>query len=157
MYELQRTQRIPASAEQVWNFIASAQNLKEITPGHMGFEITSRGLPDKMYAGMFICYNVRPLLGVKIKWVTEITQLKEQDYFVDEQRKGPYRRWVHTHAFADERGGTRVADSVEFEVPFGWLVGRFVMRDVKRIFAFRHEALLERFGGSGPSRSPGPS
>ena len=65
---------------------------------------------------------------------------------MDEQRKGPYRRWVHTHTFAPERGGTRVGDSVEFEVPFGWLIGRFVMRDVQQIFAFRQQALLKRFG-----------
>lgn len=65
--------------------------------------------------------------------------------FVDEQRKGPYRRRVHTHTFAAERGGTRVGDSVEFEVPFGWLVGRFVMRDVRKIFAFRQQALTRIF------------
>ena len=150
MYELQRTQRIPASAEQVWNFIASAQNLKEITPGHMGFEITSRGLPDKMYAGMFVCYNVRPLLGIKIKWVTEITQLKELDYFVDEQRKGPYRVWHHQHLLRAIGGGIEMTDIVHYQPPLGILGSilnsLFLQKTLKAIFDYRFARIEQRFG-----------
>jgi ligand-binding SRPBCC domain-containing protein len=150
MYELQRTQRIPASAEQVWNFIASAKNLGEITPGHMGFEITSSGLPGKMYPGMFICYNVRPLLGIKIKWVTEITQLKEQDYFVDEQRKGPYRVWHHQHLLRAIDGGIEMTDIVHYQPPLailGSIVNRlFLRKTLKGIFDYRFARIEQRFG-----------
>ena len=150
MYELQRSQLIPASAEQVWNFIASAKNLAEITPGHMGFEITSSGLPDKMYAGMFICYNVRPLLGVKIKWVTEITQLKEQDYFVDEQRKGPYRVWHHQHLLRVIDGGIEMTDIVHYQPPLGILGSivnhLFLKKTLRDIFDYRFARIEQRFG-----------
>ena len=75
-----------------------------------------------------------------MRWQSEISSWNPPASFVDEQRKGPYRRWVHTHTFDAERGGTRVGDQVEFEVPFEWLVGGFVMRDVQ-IFAFRQQVL----------------
>jgi ligand-binding SRPBCC domain-containing protein len=81
-----------------------------------------------------------------MRWQSEISSWNPPWSFVDEQRKGPYRRWIHTHTFADERGGTRVGDSAEFEVPFEWIAGRFVMRDVNRIFLFRQQALQRLFG-----------
>ena len=95
--------------------------------------------------GVLIDYHLR-IHGIPLTWRSEILRWDPPSSFIDEQRKGPYRRWVHTHTFLDERGGTRVFDSVEFEVPFGWLAGGFVMRDVKRIFAFRQQALLRLFG-----------
>ena len=150
MYELKRTQRIPAPVEAVWNFIASPVNLKEITPGDMGFELTSMGLPEKMYAGMFICYNIRPLGGITIRWVTEITQLKELDYFVDEQRKGPYRVWHHQHLLRVIDGGVEMTDIVHYQPPLGILGGTvnslFLRKKLKVIFDYRFERIEERFG-----------
>jgi ligand-binding SRPBCC domain-containing protein len=150
MYELQRTQRIPATAEAVWNFIATPKNLGDITPGHMGFELTSAGLPEKMYAGMFICYNIRPLLGIKIRWVTEITQIKEPNYFVDEQRKGPYRVWHHQHLLRVIEGGIEMTDIVHYQPPLG-ILGRlanslFLRKQLKEIFDYRFTRIEERFG-----------
>jgi len=96
MYQLKASQRIPATKEEVWDFISSPKNLKEITPDYMGFEIKGE-LPEKMYPGMFIEYRVSPVLGIKMTWVTEITHVDEGKFFVDEQRVGPYSIWHHQH------------------------------------------------------------
>ncbi len=77
-YQLHKTQKIPATIDQVWDFISSPANLKKITPEYMGFNITSKLLSEKMYPGMIISYKVSPVLGIKMTWVTEITQVKEK-------------------------------------------------------------------------------
>lgn len=84
--------------------------------------------------------------GIPLRWQSEISRGDPPSSLVDEQRRGPYRRWVHTHTFAAERGGTRVGDAVDFEIPLAWLVGGFVTRDVNRIFAFRRQALVKIVG-----------
>jgi ligand-binding SRPBCC domain-containing protein len=134
---------LPRPRGEVFAFFADAANLEAITPPWLHFRILN---PDvEIRAGVRIDYRLR-LRGIPLTWQSEISRWDPPHVFVDEQRKGPYRRWVHTHRFTDERGGTRVSDAVEFEVPFGWLVGGFVMRDVKQIFAFRRQALEKRFG-----------
>ena len=134
---------LPRPRDEVFAFFADAANLEAITPPWLHFQVLNPALV--IHQGVLIDYRLT-LYGIPLKWQSEISRWDPPRSFVDEQRKGPYRRWVHTHTFADERGGTRVADSVVFEVPFGWLVGRFVLRDVNRIFAFRQQALRQRFG-----------
>jgi ligand-binding SRPBCC domain-containing protein len=134
---------LPRPRDEVFQFFSDAANLEELTPPWLHFEIQTPTIV--LRPGVRIDYRLR-LYGVPLRWQSEITRWEPPDLFVDEQRRGPYRRWVHTHAFADERGGTRVSDAVEFEVPFGWLAGGLVMRDVRRIFAFRAQALEKRFG-----------
>ena len=80
-YQFKKTQEINASLEEVWKFISDPANLKKITPDYMGFDIISKDVPSKMYAGMIISYKVSPLFGIKTTWVTEITHLKENSYF----------------------------------------------------------------------------
>src|SRR5210317_357248 len=104
-YQLHTTQKIPATIEQVWNFISSPANLKKITPEYMGFDIVSKLSNEKMYPGMIISYKVSPVLKFKMTWVTEITQVKEKEYFVDEQRIGPYKIWHHEHKIKKIDGG----------------------------------------------------
>ena len=134
---------LPRPREEIFAFFADAANLERLTPPWLNFHIIN---PDIVIArGVLIDYKLR-IHGIPLRWQSEISRWEPPAAFVDEQRKGPYRRWVHTHTFADERGGTRVGDSVEFEVPFEWLAGRFVMRDVKAIFAFRQQALAQIFG-----------
>lgn len=134
---------VPRPLEEVFAFFANAANLEALTPPWLHFTILN---PDIVItAGVRIDYRLT-LYGIPLRWQSEISRWDPPSSFVDEQRKGPYRRWVHTHTFAAERGGTEVGDSVDFEVPFEWLAGRFVMRDVNRIFAFRRQALIERFG-----------
>jgi ligand-binding SRPBCC domain-containing protein len=136
---------LPRAREEVFAFFADAANLDALTPPWLHFHIVD---PEIVIdRGVRIDYRLK-IHGIPLRWQSEISTWEPPVRFVDEQRKGPYRRWVHTHTFAEERGGTRVGDSVEFEVPFEWLAGGFVMRDVKAIFAFRRQALSAIFTGS---------
>ena len=139
---IQRDVWLPRPREEVFAFFADAANLERLTPPWLHFRILS---PHIVIArGVLIDYRLK-IHGVPLRWQSEISRWDPPRTFVDEQRKGPYRRWAHTHTFEEERGGTRVGDSVEFEVPFEWIAGRFVMRDVEAIFAFREQALSTIF------------
>ncbi len=149
-YQFTATQKIPATIEQVWDFISSPNNLKEITPAYMGFEITSPGLPEKMYPGMIISYKVSPLMGIKMNWVTEITQVEHHRYFVDEQRIGPYAMWHHQHKIEVLEGGVLMTDIVSYQPPLGFLGvianALFIRGKLKEIFDFRTVAVEKKFG-----------
>ena len=149
-YQFIQTQKVNASLEDVWDFISSPKNLKEITPDYMGFDITSEGLTEKMYPGMIIGYRVSPLLGIKITWVTEITQVHDLSYFVDEQRIGPYSIWHHQHFIEPIEGGVLMRDIVTYRPPFGFLgaiMNRLVIqKKLKEIFSYRTEAVEKRYG-----------
>ena len=149
-YQFRRTQKIPASIDQVWNFISQPGNLKQITPPSMGFEITSAGNTEKMYPGMIISYIVKPLLGIKTLWVTEITQVKTGEYFVDEQRIGPYKMWHHEHMIEAIEGGVLMTDIVSYQPPFGWIGSLanmwLIRKKLIQIFDFRTLALEKIFG-----------
>lgn len=149
-YQLHKTQKIPAPVEKVWDFISSPANLKKITPAYMGFDITTKNLPEKMYPGMIISYKVSPVFGIKTTWVTEITHIKEQEYFVDEQRVGPYSLWHHEHQIVAIQGGVLMTDIVSYKPPFGILgsvANEFIIkRKLKEIFDFRTMAVEELFG-----------
>jgi ligand-binding SRPBCC domain-containing protein len=140
---LESTLWVPRPRSEVFTFFAEAANLEAITPPWLHFQVLNPA--TVIHEGVRIDYRLT-LYGIPLRWQSEISRWDPPSSFVDEQRKGPYRRWVHTHTFVEERGGTRVGDAVEFDVPFGWLVGGFVMRDVNRIFAFRQQALRQRFG-----------
>ena len=135
---------VPRPLDEVFAFFSNAANLEMLTPPSLRFRILTP-TPIAMRQGTLIDYRIR-LHGIAISWQSEITAWSPPQQFVDEQRRGPYRRWVHTHTFAAEGIGTRVSDRVEFDVPFGWLAGGFVLRDVEKIFAFRRKALTKRFG-----------
>jgi ligand-binding SRPBCC domain-containing protein len=133
---------LPRPRDEVFQFFSNAANLEALTPPSLHFHILT---PDvAMRPGALIDYRLR-LRGIPFTWQSEISSWEPPHRFVDEQRRGPYRRWVHTHTFAEERGGTTVGDSVEFEAPFQPIVGWFVMREVRKIFAFRRQTLLARF------------
>jgi ligand-binding SRPBCC domain-containing protein len=144
LYRLESTQFLPISLEEAWEFFSSPSNLKEITPDHMGFHITSEG-DEKMYPGMLITYIVKPLLGIKMRWCTEITQVKEKKYFIDEQRFGPYNLWHHQHHFSEVDGGVEMMDIVHYGLPFG-ILGQManklmVKKQLKGIFEYRAQAV----------------
>jgi ligand-binding SRPBCC domain-containing protein len=148
-YKLLKEQDLPITIEEAWDFFSSPENLKEITPPHMGFEITS-GKPARMYPGQIISYKVRPLPGYSVRWVTEITHVSEPHYFVDEQRAGPYKMWHHEHRFEEIQGGVRMTDEVTYALPFGilgWIARSiFVKNELEKIFNHRNMVLLSRFG-----------
>ena len=96
-YQLIKKQHLKTDMNTIWDFVSSPKNLKEITPDYMLFQITSKELKEKMYPGMIISYKVSPVLNIKMTWITEITQVKEKQFFIDEQRLGPYKMWHHQH------------------------------------------------------------
>ncbi|GBF21696.1 MULTISPECIES: SRPBCC family protein [Arenibacter] len=148
-YQFKKTQEINASLEEVWKFISDPANLKKITPDYMGFDIISNDVPSEMYAGMIISYKVSPLFGIKTTWVTEITHLKENSYFVDEQRVGPYKIWHHQHMIQPMEKGTLMTDIVSYQPPLG-LLGSvantlIIKGKLNEIFDYRTKALDEIF------------
>ncbi|TAH03674.1 MAG: hypothetical protein EAZ15_02565 [Sphingobacteriales bacterium] len=144
-------QKIPISLDQAWNFFSSPLNLSKITPKSMNFVITSDYTEDtKMYPGMIITYKVSPLLGIKMDWMTEITHVKEDEYFIDEQRFGPFAIWHHEHHFKAIKGGVLMSDKLIYGVPFG-LIGELanaivVKKQTNDIFIHREKAVEKLFG-----------
>jgi len=120
MYQLKRQQLVKTDMATCWDFFSSPGNLQKITPKYMGFDVLTE-VPEKMYEGLMIEYRVRPLLGIPMNWITEITHVKEHQFFVDEQRKGPYRIWHHEHHFETVDNGVLMSDIVSYELPFGIL------------------------------------
>jgi len=149
-YQFHKQQKIRTTIDEIWNFISSPANLKEITPDYMGFDITTKNLPDKMYAGMVISYGVSPLLGIKTTWVTEITHIIEKKYFVDEQRVGPYSLWHHQHILEPLEDGVLMSDIVSYQPPFGFLgalANKLIIKNkLNEIFDFRTKAIETKFG-----------
>lgn len=147
---IQTTQRLPISLEEAWDFFSSPKNLKEITPPYMNFKILSNSNSEKMFAGQVITYNVHPVLGIPLYWMTEITQVKENEYFIDEQRIGPYSLWHHQHHFKKIEGGVEMTDFVHYQLPLGILGdiahAIFVKRQLNGIFDYRYQFLEKRFG-----------
>src|ERR1700749_2791364 len=121
-YSLRSEQRIPISLAEAWDFFSSPLNLEKITPPDMKFDVTSDyNEHTKMYPGMIITYKISPLLGVKMNWMTEITHVKEKEYFVDEQRFGPYALWHHQHHFKQVEGGIQMTDLLHYAIPYGFI------------------------------------
>lgn len=149
LYTLSRKQVLPISLKEAWDFFSTPANLSKITPEHMGFVIKYQSGGQKMYPGQLIRYVVNGLPGIPMNWVTEITHVSEPNYFVDEQRFGPYALWHHQHHFTEVEGGVEMADEVNYGIPFGF-IGRianslFVERTVNRIFEHRYQVLEDYF------------
>lgn len=134
---------LPIPRDRVFAFFAAAENLQMLTPDWLRFEMLSPP-PIVMRAGTLIDYRIH-LHGLPLKWRTKIEVWDPPRVFVDAQLRGPYRTWIHTHRFTEQPGGTLVEDEVEFRVLGGRAIGWFVARDLRRIFAYRHEALLRTF------------
>ncbi len=139
---------LKAEIEKVWDFFSSPKNLKKITPPHMGFVILSGG-EGKMYPGQMISYKVKPVAGIPLTWVTEITHVEPHKYFVDEQRFGPYSMWHHEHHFKVVDEGVEMTDIVSYVLPLG-ILGRiahslFVARQLNGIFDYRSKVINQFF------------
>lgn len=149
IYTLHAKQKLPITTKQAWDFLSDPKNLKVITPDYMGFHILS-GADRPMFAGQIIQYIVTPIFGIKTKWVTEITHVKDGKYFVDEQRFGPYALWHHKHFIHEFEGGVEMEDIIDYKVPFGILgqmVHPFLVKPkLQEIFDYRKQKLTELFG-----------
>lgn len=149
VYNLTRTQFLPISLSEAWEFFSSPKNLSKITPSKLNFRILYISGGDKAYAGQIIRYKVTVPPGVTVHWVTEITQVKENAHFIDEQRFGPYALWHHQHHFKAVPGGVLMTDEVNYAIPFG-IIGQlahwlFVGKQVRAIFDHRFSVLEKYF------------
>ncbi|QMU65957.1 MAG: cell division inhibitor [Flavobacteriaceae bacterium] len=149
IYTLHKKQNLPVSADEAWEFLSNPANLKIITPDDMNFEVLS-GADRPMFAGQIIQYTVTPVFGIKTTWVTEITQVTDKKYFVDEQRFGPYSLWHHKHFIRAIKGGVEMEDIVDYKLPFGIFGQIFhpflIKPKLEEIFAYRQQKLIALFG-----------
>lgn len=149
LYIKREKQELALSKKDAWRFFSNPHNLALITPKKLGFKILSENLEDAIYPGMLISYQVTPLLGIAVNWVTEITALKEECYFIDEQRIGPYKFWHHTHFIHESANGVIIEDLIHYALPFGplgALLHRLIVKKkIDEIFAFRRDVLEKKF------------
>ena len=151
IYKLHREQTIPTSLERVWAYFATPHNLNEMTPPDMAFEII-RGGDEQMYAGQIIGYKVAILPKARVHWLTQITQVEQGYRFIDEQRAGPYRLWIHEHRFEPIASGVRMTDHVTYALPFGPLGDLvhtlYIRQRLAYIFDYRCEKVKTLFPSS---------
>ena len=135
---------LPQPPEEVFPFFADASNLERLTPPSLRFRILTPQ-PIQMAVGALIDYRIR-LRAIPMRWQSEITVWEPPHRFADEQRRGPYRLWVHEHTFTSQDGGTLARDVVRYAVFGGAIVQRlFVASELRRIFDYRNAALICHF------------
>ena len=149
MHQLKKIQDIPISINKAWEFFSEPENLAKINPSNMNFNILLRSDAGEMYPGMIITYKVSPLFNLKVNWVTEISQIKEHKYFIDNQIQGPYKIWHHEHHFKEIENGTEMRDVLFYEVKFGF-IGQilhklFIKKRIEEIFNYREVKIKELF------------
>jgi len=149
IYRLEKSQKLPISIDEGWAFFSNPKNLKIITPDYMGFNIINPE-ESKMYSGQIIKYKVSPIFNINMNWVTEISNVNKNRFFVDEQRFGPYKFWHHKHIFKEVNGGIEASDILDYVIPYGF-IGRilhsiFIKPKLEEIFEYRKEKLEEIFG-----------
>ncbi len=149
IYTLHCKQSLPISLDEAWSFLSDPKNLEILTPDSMLFQ-TIAGADRTMFAGQIIQYYVTPLFGIKMKWVAEITHIIDKEYFVDEQRFGPYSLWHHKHFLKVIPGGVEIEDVVDYKLPMG-ILGQLaqpflVKPKLEEIFEYRRRKLIELFG-----------
>jgi ligand-binding SRPBCC domain-containing protein len=148
IYRFYVEQNLPVDKNVAWIFFSDPRNLAKITPPGMNFTITNNP-EDNIYSGMIITYKISPLTFFPMNWVTEIISEDKPNYFIDEQRFGPYKFWHHRHSFREIPNGTLMKDEVQYALPLG-VIGRtmhylFVKNKLKQIFTYRKEILKGMF------------
>ena len=159
VYEIREKQALPVSLDEAWAFFSHPKNLAEMTPEYLNLKFTNKLFREEMYAGQVITYTVKPVLGIPMFWMTEITHVKDREFFVDEQRVGPYALWHHQHHFREIPGGVEMTDIVHYKLP-GWWLGdlanaMFVRNQLKSIFTFRRAKVEALFGKYQASKQVG--
>ncbi|TDS17414.1 SRPBCC family protein [Sphingobacterium paludis] len=145
IYTLERTQFFTCGLDEAWAFFTNPNNLATITPDTLNFKVLDTFDTPEIYEGMIINYHVTPLLGIRLSWQTRITEVVPRASFIDNQEKGPYTLWQHTHEFFAEDGGVRVKDTVRYAMPFGvlgTLVHKLIVKNkLREIFDYRQQTL----------------
>jgi len=154
LYRLNRTQTLPVTPDEAWEFFSSPFNLSSITPPWLNLAVSGE-VPDRMFPGMIIPYRVRPMFGIPVTWISEITHVDAPHYFVDEQRLGPFRFWHHQHHFRRLGGGIEMTDTVDYSMKYGpigvWTHALFIRSRLEAIFDFRKRSLERLFQVSATS------
>lgn len=150
IYVLKRVQLLPVPVEVAWDFFSQPKNLFTLTPPSLNLKFTNELFGEAMYPGQIITYKVKPLPGIPLFWLTEITHVAKPHFFVDEQRRGPYALWHHEHHFKPVAGGVEMTDLVHYALPFG-IAGRlahalFVKAQLHSIFTYRFQKIETLFG-----------
>jgi ligand-binding SRPBCC domain-containing protein len=150
VHHLKTVQRIPVSLDEAWDFFSHPKNLAIMTPAHLNLKFTNELFGEEMYPGQVITYKVKPLFGIPLFWMTEITHVRAKQYFVDEQRVGPYSLWHHQHHFRAIEGGVEMTDLIDYKIP-GWFLGDiadklFISKQLNDIFRYRYRKVEEVFG-----------
>lgn len=150
IHQLKSIQSLPVSLEKAWKFFSDPHNLITITPPFLNLKITNELFGHEVYTGQVMMYTVKPLFGVPVSWMTEITHVERHKLFVDEQRKGPYQLWHHQHHFKVIEGGVEMTDLVHYRLPFSFLGDiahtLTVRKKLSEIFAYRYFKINELFG-----------
>jgi ligand-binding SRPBCC domain-containing protein len=150
VYSIKAIQKIPISVDEAWDFFSHPKNLAKMTPEKLNLKFVNELYGDEMYAGQVMEYKVKPVLGIPMYWMTEITHVQPKQFFVDEQRFGPYSMWHHQHHFKTLDGGVEMTDLIHYKIP-GWFLGDmanslFVRKQLKDIFSYRFQKVKEMFG-----------
>ena len=149
LYTLYAKQTVAKEIDLLWNFFRKPRNLNKLTPEDVEFKIIS-GKSDDFYSGKIISYKIKPFKMINFNWVTEISQVKEGSYFVDNQIFGPYTMWHHEHHFkSNSNGTTDIIDIVKYKVPF-YILGKlmhkmFIRKKLFKIFMFRQKKINDIF------------
>ena len=149
LYTLYAKQTVTKEIDLLWDFFRKPRNLNKLTPKDVEFKITS-GKSDDFYGGKIISYKIKPFKMINFNWVTEISQVKEGSYFVDNQIFGPYKMWHHEHHFKSNSDGTTdIIDIVKYKVPF-YILGKlmhkiFIRKKLFKIFMFRQKKINDLF------------
>lgn len=150
VHVLKTVQKMPVSLEEAWDFFSHPRNLAVMTPEYLNLKFTNELYGEEMYPGQVMTYRVKPLLGIPLFWMTEITHVQPGKFFVDEQRFGPYSMWHHQHHFREIPGGVEMTDLVHYKLPLGFLGdiahGIFVRKQLESIFDFRYKKVESLFG-----------
>ena len=145
------SQRIPITLEEAWAFFSRPENLNTITPADFKIRLREDISSQELARNMEIHYDLSPMIGLRLHWVTRITELKKPNYFIYEQKKGPYRSWVHEHYFKEVEGGIVMTDKLSYSLRWGRLgrwIDQWIVDDrIDRIFRYRAEKVKEMFGG----------
>lgn len=148
-YQLKREQHLYCDIETAWKYFSSPENLSKITPGEMNFIVLTKLDGREIYPGMEIEYTVSPLFHIPLKWKTRIIQVEYQKSFTDLQEKGPYKYWKHFHEFIPNEEGVLMKDTVDYELPFGFIGtlahDLLVKKKLEDIFNFRYRVLENSF------------
>jgi ligand-binding SRPBCC domain-containing protein len=146
-YRLVAKQVIAKKPEEIFPFFADAKNLERITPPWLNFRILNQSTPE-IQEGTIFNYALS-LHGIPVRWRSEIREWSVNKKFVDQQLKGPYRIWHHTHLFEVRDSGTLMTDVVRYDVALGRLgevfAGAWVKSDVTKIFQYRGKVISEFF------------